>query len=136
MIPFSLLRSRLGLISTFALIVGASAVHAGEPAAHRSTRLRPASTEAPSASDTHSKDHCRITAAWCPDRYRSKCPPRLCPPQWCGGGCYTPKCEPHLVLPNLCGGGCYIPKCLPRLTIPCNFPPFYRCPPSDCLRDK
>ncbi|NOX56707.1 MAG: hypothetical protein GXP27_20125 [Planctomycetes bacterium] len=68
--------------------------------------------------------HPAVCPAWCPDNYRPKCPPTICPPEYCGYyGCYRPKCPPHICLPRYCGTGeCYQPKCPPPFRIPCGTP--------------
>ena len=71
---------------------------------------------------------------WCPDSYRPKCPPAICPPSYCGGcDCYRAKCPPYICPPLYCGTcDCYSAKCPPCVKVPCWFPSFYKCPPADC----
>ena len=79
--------------------------------------------------------HCCVAKPiWCPDSYRPKCLPPLCPHKYCGKcDCYDAKCAPCVCPPCYCGTGpCYDAKCPPRLKIPCCFPDFYKCPPKNC----
>ena len=75
--------------------------------------------------------YCCPPPCWCPDDYRPKCGPCICPPQVCGR-CddYCWKCPPRICLPCY-RGGCddYRPKCSPRVCWPCKWPGYYKCPP-------
>ena len=75
-----------------------------------------------------------VTPIWCPDDYRAKCPPCICPPTYCGtGDCYDAKCAPCICPTTYCGtGDCYDAKCPPCLKIPCRFPSDYKCTPPNC----
>lgn len=70
----------------------------------------------------------------CPDDYRRKCPPSICPPRYCRD-CddYRPKCAPRICLPSYCSG-CddYRPKCSPAVGWPCRWPADYKCAAPIC----
>jgi hypothetical protein len=84
--------------------------------------------------DAGGKQPCTARSTWCPSHYYPKCPPRICPPTYCGRcDCYDAKCPPCICLPKYCGTcDCYDAKCPPCLKIPCWFPSFYKCPPLEC----
>ena len=81
------------------------------------------------------KQPCVTRPIWCPDDYGAKCPPRVCPPKYCGTrDCYDAKCPPCVCPPKYCGTReCYTAKCPPCLRIPCRFPSFYKCAPPPCF---
>jgi hypothetical protein len=70
---------------------------------------------------------------WCPNDYRPKCPPCICPPTYCGSRvCYDVKCPPCICPPRYCGGcDCYDAKCAPCVKRPWYFPSYYKCPPKE-----
>lgn len=84
-----------------------------------------------------SGDQQRRTARpiWCPDNYRPKCPPVICPPTYCGRcDYYDAKCPPCVCPPRHCGTCvCYDAKCPPCFRLPCCFPDFFKCPPTACF---
>ena len=84
--------------------------------------------------DSGGKQRCTARPIWCPDVYGPKCPPRVCPPTYCGGcDCYDAKCPPCICPPKYCGTcDCYDAKCPPCVKIPRCFPNFYKCPLPEC----
>jgi hypothetical protein len=110
-----------------------SHLHAGDKAANSHT-CGSCEKALPPLLDSGGKQHCAARSIWCPSHYYPQCPPRICPPKYCGTcDCYNAKCPPRICPPKNCGtGDCYNAKCLPRVKIPCCFPSYYKCPPPKC----